>query len=140
MISLFSCYQTLFHIIYLLQLLSLQLCFFCLCIYICERFLPLCSTKGNSKVLETPLNTLSSALAPENAFIFSFVFSWFTDLHNNGMHHHMFSFHFLHSYFQAMKRKRQIFRKFNQLLPLAQLHSCFICDSLLNGVAMFLKE
>lgn len=131
MISLFSCYQTLFHIIYLLQLLSLQLCFF-LYVRICSCFSFALCVGGQSRArgafsealyIITP-NTLSSASFPHRKFFYAFSFSAGSWIYIIIVCIICFLSIF-HTFFRVLElqRERQIFRELNRF---PSFHNCTV--------------
>lgn len=140
MISLFSCYQTLFHIIYLLQLLSLWLCFSqnlfwaSMC---CSLRLALTrhdreGTRGFFK--SVPRNI--SPFTPRYFLYIFFLFGWFY-----GFTCFICFLFIFHTFFpgwveRVLPRINQIFRRFTVaqlLITLSALHFidnlmlCFVC-------------
>lgn len=127
MISL-SCYQTLFHIIYSLQLLSLWLCFqefspdkARVCVWVCAP----------GSFSASPYINLGALEKNSFCFIFSCFSAALCDLHNNRMHH-MFSFHFSHF------PTGRIFREFNRFSAIAQYFYGFICAAQLYFRRLFM--
>lgn len=127
MISLFSCYQTLFHIIYLLQLLSLWLCFSSspenLCERVCDAFQSHTLKRGHWGLFQKRHFPQYINLHT-HAKIFFPLFSWYMDLHNNRMYH-MFSFHSSHFLPESGART-----KFSATLHNCTIFYSFICASL----------